>query len=61
MLTRVDEGLELALHHTTTHLHSADLRDRVVGGQSRRLQVDDAERHLGQRRAEVVERGLQVC
>ena len=56
---RVDQGLELAEHLAAADLDRTDLRDRAVGrGPAGRLEVDDDERHVRQRRAEIVERGL---
>ena len=56
---RIHEGLEGSEELAATHLDRTDLGDHVVvavaaGG----LEVDDAERHIVQRRAEVVERPL---
>ncbi len=58
-LPGVDHGLERADDLTAPHLHGADLGDgtcrRVAPG---RLEVEDAERGLGQRHAELVEGAL---
>ena len=55
----VDEGLELAEHLAAADLDGADLRDllgaRLAAG---RLEVEDDERHLVQRRPELVEAEL---
>jgi hypothetical protein len=56
---RVDECGELTDPLATTHLHRADLGDRVVPGRpARGLQVEHDERDLAQRGAELVERQL---
>ncbi len=58
-LARLDQGLELAEHLTRAHLHRADLGDAVgLVGSTRGLEVDHAERHVPQERAELVEAGL---
>ena len=56
---RVDEGLERAEALAATDLDGPDLGDGVAGPvATRRLQVEHAERDVGQRRAEVVEAAL---
>ncbi len=56
---RVDERLERAEALAAADLDGADLGDRVVGAVAAgRLQVEHAERDVGQRRAEVVEAAL---
>ena len=56
---RVDERLERAEELAAAHLDRADLGDRVVGAVAAgRLEVEDAERDVGERRAEVVEAAL---
>ena len=59
-LMRVDQGLELPEHLTAADLHRADLGDHRtgLGGPTRRLQVDDAERDVVQAAAELVEAPL---
>jgi len=58
-LAGLDQGLELAEHVAAAHLDRAELGDRGRRGAApRRLEVDDDERHVGQRRAEIVERAL---
>ena len=57
---RVDQGLELAEHLAAAHLDRAELGDRVRLRAAGGLQVDDAERHLGQVGAEVVEGVLEA-
>ena len=59
---RVDERLERAEELAAADLHRADLGDRVVGAvAARRLEVEHAERDVGERRAEVVEAALDRC
>ena len=56
---RVDEGLERAEALAAADLDRADLGDRVVDPvAARRLEVEHAERDVGERRAEVVEAAL---
>ena len=58
----VDQGLELAEHLAAADLDRADLGDRaVLRGAAGRLEVDDDERDVGQRRAELVDRDLLVA
>ena len=59
---RVDQGLELAQDLAAAHLDRADLGDHRArrGGPARGLEVDDAERHLAQRPAELVESALRL-
>ncbi len=58
-LAGVDERLELSDDLPPADLDGADLRDRAGGGApASRLQVDDDERDLAQRCAELVERAL---
>ena len=54
----IDQGLELAEHLAAAHLDRADLGDHVGLGAAGGLQVDDAERHLGQMGAKIIKRGL---
>ena len=56
---RVDERLERAEELAAADLDRADLGDRVVGAVAAgRLEVEDAERDVGERRPEVVEAAL---
>src|SRR5207249_11062905 len=56
----VDEGLERAEALAAAELHRADLGDRARRGRGARgLEVEDAERDLGEGLAHVVERPLQ--
>ncbi len=61
-LVRVDQRLELAEHLAAAHLDRADLGDHraALGRAAGRLQVDDAERHVAQRTAELVEAALRL-
>ena len=57
----VHEGAEGAEALAAAQLHGADLGEpAVVGGAARGLDVDDAERDLVQRGAEVVEAALHA-
>ena len=57
--SRVDQGLELPEHLAAAYLDRPDLGDPGVGrGAAGGLQVDDDERDLEQRRAQLVQRGL---
>ena len=59
---RVDERLERAEALAAADLDRADLGDGVVGAVAAGgLEVEDAERDVGQRRAEVVEAALHGC
>ncbi len=56
---RVDEGLERAEELTATDLDRADLGDLVIGPvPTGRLEIEDTERHVTQRRPEFIERTL---
>ena len=55
---RVDKGLELAEHLAAAHLDRADLGDHVGLGAAGGLQVNNAERDLGQMRPKIIKRGL---
>jgi hypothetical protein len=56
----VDQRVELPPGLTAEEADGADLGDAEVGGgASRRLDVEDAERHPGERRSQVFERSLQ--
>ena len=56
---RVHKGLELAQYLAAADLHGPELRDGVLTGASGRLEVDDTERDLRQRAAEVLEARLR--
>ena len=58
----VDQRLELAEHLAAAHLDGADLGDRAVPrGAAGRLQVDHDEGDLRERRAQLLDRGLDVA
>ena len=55
---RIDQRAELPKHLAAAHLHSAELGDRRLWAAAGGLKVDHAERHLGERGAQVFEAGL---
>ena len=58
---RVDERVERAEASTAADLDGADLGDAVVLRRAGGLEVDHAERDVGERGAQVVERSLHGC
>ena len=60
-MARVDQRLQLAEHLAAAHLDRADLGDAgVLRAAAGRLEVDDDERDVPQRGAELLERGLEL-
>ena len=56
---RVNKGRKLTQDLTAAHLDSSDLSDHVRLRAARCLQVNDAERHLGQMGPKIIKGGLQ--
>ena len=61
-LVRVDQGLELSEDLAAADLHGADLGDHraILGRAAGRLEVDDAERDVGEPATELVEAALRL-